>query len=157
MLTFVPCVEQIVEKSGPPAPNWDRWKKKKRIRGVSVWIQIKSVYNGKNIKWKSLTNTSQFTFIVTLKLIIKTKNGASRWKYVPHQQGATRFDLFLTFRRSKPWVYPKSWLKVDLKVDFSEVNFKVSFLFQLTNGFESWLILLTNEVKNKVNFMRSQL
>ena len=44
-----------------------------RTRGLGVWTQIESVFNGKNIKRKPLTNTSQVTFILTLKFIISNK------------------------------------------------------------------------------------
>ena len=74
--------------SGPssPNPNLDR-QKNSRKRGLSVWTQIGSVFNGKNTKRKPLTNTSQVTFTITLKIIISTKkNGASRSKHGPHVQ-----------------------------------------------------------------------
>ena len=69
-------LDQIVEKNGPPAQNCrplGQLKKCLRTRSLSVWTQIESVFNGKNIKRKPLTNTSQVTFILTLKFIISNK------------------------------------------------------------------------------------
>ena len=54
--------------------RWDSWKNNSRTRGVSVWNQIESVFNGKNIKRKPLTNTSQVKLILTLHLINSKKN-----------------------------------------------------------------------------------
>ena len=65
-------------------PQSRRWKNISRTRRVSVWNQIKPVYNGKNIKPKPLTNTSQVKVILTLKLIISKKIWLQCQNMVPH-------------------------------------------------------------------------
>ena len=65
------------------SPAGDSWKNNLRTRGLSVWTQIGSVFNGKNIKRKPLTNTSQVAFILTLKFIISNKIMGSQGQKTP--------------------------------------------------------------------------
>ena len=83
MLTIVTTLTKSLRKMGlriQIVACWDSWKNNLRTRGMSVWTQIKFVLNGKNIKRKPLINSSQFTFILTLKIIISIKKWGPKVK-----------------------------------------------------------------------------
>ena len=89
MLTFVTALTKSSRKMGLQPKihaRWDSWTNGLRTRDVSVWTQIESVFNGKNIKRKPLTNTSQVTFILTLKFIISNK--------IMGSQGQNKFPMY---------------------------------------------------------------
>ncbi len=52
-----------IEMGRQPQIVWGTWKRKKyKTRGMSGWAQIKSIFNGDNVKRKLQTYTSQVTF-----------------------------------------------------------------------------------------------
>ena len=106
-----------------------------RTRDVSVWTQIESVFNGKNIKRKPLTNTSQVALILTLKFIISNKiMGSQGQKNSTCAEGKNTFwdaqhiASSPAYPRSPRWARQTEALSQPFKVDIRTCGLLVVFL-----------------------------
>jgi hypothetical protein len=138
MLTFVTTLTKSLRKMGlrtQSVARWDSWKNNLRTRGMSVWTQIKSVLNGKNIKRKPLINTSQVTFILTLKIIISIKKiGPQGQNMIPmcgrkkHLWDVRHEPSSPAYPRLPRWARQTEALSQPFKMDIRTCGLLVAFL-----------------------------
>ena len=138
MLTIVTTLTKSLRKMGlriQVVACWDSWKNNFRTRGMSVWTQIKFDLNGKNIKRKPLTNISQVTFILTLKIIISIKKmGPQGQNMIPmcgrkkHLWDARHEPSSPAYPRLQRWAHQTEALSQPFKVGICTCGLLLVFL-----------------------------